>query len=207
MASIYIISDHGKISRHDETLVFHQSDDTKTILFPYKTEHLVLMGNVSLSGDALRLIMKYKLGVTFLSSNGRFNGKLEFGDGKTALVFDLMEEFRSPVADTVCCALFNLGTLSEEDFETHDFSREDSDYPLDEAAENEADSPQSKGILLTKAGLKKVIAAFETKMDSLILYAPTGQKISYKKIIYEQAEHYKRVVSGEETEYKAYYFK
>lgn len=357
MASIYIISDHGKISRHDETLVFQQSDDTRTILFPYKTEHLVLMGNVSLSGDALRLIMKYKLGVTFLSSNGRFNGKLEFGDGKnvflrqkqyrilddgdaslkiarsivtgkirneisfmqrikrksgkdgkaledaiksvkqnlsdaektgsvdslrgyeemaarsyfdvfaqniipdwaefkcrsknpprsnvnavlsflytllmyrvqsaiesqgldpcvgnlhalnygkTALVFDLMEEFRSPVADTVCCALFNLGTLSEEDFEAHDFSKEDSDYPLDEAAENEADSPQSKGILLTKAGLKKVIAAFETKMDSLILYAPTGQKISYKKIIYEQAEHYKRVVSGEETEYKAYYFK
>ena len=44
-------------------------------------------------------------------------------------------------------------------------------------------------------------------MDSLILYAPTGQKIPYKKIIYEQAEHYKRVVSGEETEYKAYYFK
>ena len=86
MAAIYIISDHGKICKHDETLVFHQSDDTKTILFPYKTEHLVLMGNVSLSGDALRLIMKYKLGVTFLSSNGRFNGKLEFGDGKNVFL-------------------------------------------------------------------------------------------------------------------------
>lgn len=357
MAAIYILSDHGKLCKEDETLVFHQSDDTKTILFPFKTEHLVIMGNVSMSGDALRLLMKYKIGTTFLSSNGRFNGKLSFGDsknvflrqnqyrildkaedslkiarsivmgkirneisfmqrikrksgdsgesvadavnavkqfladaekadtvdslrgyegmaarkyfevfglniipdwakfkgrsknpprsnvnavlsflytllmyrvqsaiesqgldacvgnlhvlnyGKTALVFDLMEEFRSPVADSVCCSLFNLGVLAEEDFELCDFSKEDIDFPLDDAPEGERDDSRSKGILLTKPGLKKVIAAFESKMDSLILYAPTGQRISYKKIIYEQAEHYKRVVNGEETEYKAYYFK
>ena len=58
-----------------------------------------------------------------------------------------------------------------------------------------------------KPALKKVISAFEGKMNSLILYPPSGQKISYTKIIYAQAEHYKRVILGEETEYKAYFFK
>ena len=44
-------------------------------------------------------------------------------------------------------------------------------------------------------------------MNSLILYSPTGQRLSYSKIIYHQAQHYKRVINEEETEYKAYYFK
>lgn len=353
MASIYILSDHGKLTKKDETIVFVQPDETRTILFPFKTELLVIIGNVSISGDALRLLAKYKIPTTFLSSNGRFNGKLSFGDGKNvflrqkqyrilddekqsleiarsivvgkiknqisfmqrikrksssteqvvidsinaikntldnaqkaddieklrgyegvaarqyfavfgyniqcewaefksrsknpprsnvnavlsflytllmyhvesalesqgldvccgnlhalnygkqALVFDLMEEFRSAIADSVCCALFNLGTLNKEDFEVKNFSEDDTDYPLESSSAEE----DVKAVLLTKAGIKKVIAAFESKMDSMILYQPTGQKISYKKILYEQAEHYKRVVSGEETEYKAYYFK
>ena len=363
MAAIYILSDRGKLTKKDETIVFIQPDETKTILFPFKTEHLVIIGNVSISGDALRLLAKYKIGATFLSSNGRFNGKLSFGDsknvflrqkqyrildnekqsleiarsivvgkiknqisfmqrikrkngmeeksvtdaiasikntlndaektddieklrgyegiaaryyfsvfgcninadwaefkkrsknppltnvnavlsflytlllyrvesaietqgldaccgnlhavnyGKQALVFDLMEEFRSPIADSVCCALFNLGTLKEEDFEVKKFSEGDSDFPLDvnaipdTADEREAENNAIKAVLLTKDGIKKVISAFEAKMDSVVLYQPTIQKLSYKKIIFEQAEHYKRVINGEETEYKAYYFK
>ena len=280
MGAVYIISNYGKLGKKDDTLIFSQGDEVKVVLFPFKTEHLVIMGNVSISGDALRLLMKHKIGTTFLSSNGRFNGKLTFGDskniflrqkqfrmlddakaslavsrsivmgkirneisfmqrikrktevvsarleeaiqgikqiltdaeqcetieslrgyegaaartyfevfrynimpewaefksrsrnpprsnvnavlsflytlimyrvrsaieshgldacagtlhalayGSTALVFDLMEEFRTPVADAVCCSLFNLGVLSEDDFEEHEFSNEDADFPL-----------------------------------------------------------------------------
>lgn len=361
MASIYILSDHGKLTKKDETIVFVQPDETRTILFPFKTKQLVIMGNVSISGDALRLLTKYKIPTTFLSSNGRFNGRLTFGDGKNvflrqkqyrilddkkqsleiarsivvgkiknqisfmqrikrkngstehvvldsitaikntldnaqktddieklrgfegiaarqyfavfgyniqcdwaefktrsknpprsnvnavlsflytllmyrvesaletqgldvccgnlhainygkqALVFDLMEEFRSAIADSVCCALFNLGTLNQEDFEIKKFSEDDADYPLENGQTGEGQDENSEeeinAVLLTKVGIKKVIAAFENKMDTLILYQPTGKKISYQKIIYEQAEHYKRVITGEETEYKAYYLK
>ena len=361
MASIYILSDHGKLTKKDETIVFVQPDETRTILFPFKTKQLVIMGNVSISGDALRLLTKYKIPTTFLSSNGRFNGRLTFGDGKNvflrqkqyrilddkkqsleiarsivvgkiknqisfmqrikrkngstehvvldsitaikntldnaqktddieklrgfegiaarqyfavfgyniqcdwaefktrsknpprsnvnavlsflytllmyrvesaletqgldvccgnlhainygkqALVFDLMEEFRSAIADSVCCALFNLGTLNQEDFEIKKFSEDDADYPLENGQTGEGKDENSEeeinAVLLTKVGIKKVIAAFENKMDTLILYQPTGKKISYQKIIYEQAEHYKRVITGEETEYKAYYLK
>lgn len=370
MAAIYILSDYGKLGKKDETIVFSQPDGTNTILFPFKTEHLVIIGNVSISGNALRLISKYKIPVTFLSSNGRFNAKLSFGDSKNvflrqkqyrildnpecslriaksivagkirneisfmqrikrkdgikdnevlkaiafvkqtlpdievcngleqlrgyegvaakkyfevfgyniqpewavfktrsknppksnvnavmsflytlllykvesaveaqgldpcagnlhalnygnkALVFDLMEEFRSPVADSVCCTLFNLGTLKEEDFYEADFFSESMDFPLEKTEEDVVVIPDSsnedgteeyfqkgKGVLLNKPALKKVISAFEGKMNSLILYPPSGQKISYTKIIYAQAEHYKRVILGEETEYKAYFFK
>ena len=380
MSEIYILSDYGKLSKKDETIVFTQPDGTNTILFPFKTEALVLMGRVSISADALRLLTKYKISTTFLAANGRFNGKLTFGDkkniflrqkqfrildnpkksleiarsivvgkikneisfmqrikrknpaeekiiekavnsvkntlsdaektdnieklrgyeglaarkyfevfkfnlqedwaefksrsknppksnvnavlsflytllmyrvesaiettgldsccgnlhainyGKTALVFDLMEEFRSPVCDTVCCSLFNLGVLKEEDFEKVEFSSESQDYPLEkigemtenEAAEGESgslaendendggqndDGQSVTGILLTKAGLRKVINAFETKMNSQILYLPENQKLSYARIIYRQAQHYKRVINEEEKEYKSYYFK
>lgn len=382
MSEIYILSDYGKLSKKDETIVFSQPDGTSTILFPFKTEQLVLIGRISISADALRLLTKYKIPTTFLSSNGKFNGRLSFGDkknvflrqkqfrildnpqksleiarsivvgkikneisfmqrikrknakeeqtvtstivsiksslvnaqkavnidslrghegnaakkyfevfkfnlqpawaefktrsknppksnvnavlsflytllmyrvesaveaagldsccgnlhavnyGKSALVFDLMEEFRSPICDTVCCSLFNLGTLKPEDFEKVEFSAESEDFPLEkteqieqlkqgERLEAETDLQKKVinkndknlteqgqfGILLTKPGLKKVITAFEAKMNSLILYLPTGQKLSYTAIIFRQVQHYKRVISEEETEYKAYYFK
>ncbi len=379
------MSDYGKLSKRDETIVFTQPDGTSTILFPFKTEQLVLIGRISISADALRLLTKHKIPTTFLSSNGKFNGRLSFGDkknvflrqkqfrildnpkksleiarsivvgkikneisfmqrikrknpadevvieralnsvkntlndaektddieklrgyeglaarkyfevfkfnlqpewaefktrsknppksnvnavlsflytllmyrvesaveaagldsccgnlhavnyGKTALVFDLMEEFRSPVCDTVCCSLFNLGTLKPEDFEKVEFSAESEDFPLEkteqieqlkqgeqmegepdlqnnaDSADNEGDKNSTEqsqtGILLTKAGIKKVITAFEAKMNSQILYLPTGQKLSYTAIIFRQVQHYKRVINEEETEYKAYYFK
>lgn len=369
MAEIYILSDYGKLSKRDETIVFSQPDGTSTILFPFKTEHLVLIGKVSISADALRLLTKHKISTTFLSSNGRFNGKLSFGDGKniflrqkqfrildnpqkslaiawsivagkirneisfmqrikrknatsdkavesaiaavkntlenaeqagdidrlrgyegiaarkyfevfafnlqdewaefktrsknpprtnvnaalsflytllmyrvesaiesqgldcccgnlhsvnygkSALVFDLMEEFRSPICDSVCCSLFNMGTLKPEDFEKKEFSAESDDFPLEiEQEKGDSDllsengvqtetTPRQFGILLTKAGIKKVISAFEAKLNSLILYAPSGQKMSYAKIIYQQVQHYKRVINEEEREYKPYYFR
>ena len=364
MSEIYILSDYGKISKKDETIIFSQPDGTSTILFPFKTEHLILMGRISISADALRLLTKYKIPTIFLSSNGKFNGKLSFGDkkniflrqkqfrildnqsksleiarsivkgkikneisfmqrikrktsaessnlenaiisiknilsdtdnatdidklrgyeglaarkyfevfkyniqpqwaefntrsknppktnvnavlsflytllmyrvesaiettgldtccgnlhvinyGKTALVFDLMEEFRSPICDSVCCSLFNLGTLKEDDFEKVNFSTESQDFPLEKLEEikqtedSERDVEDSTyGVLLTKEGIKKVIAAFEAKMNSVILYLPDDQKLSYAKIIYRQAQHYKRVINDEETEYRSYYFK
>ncbi len=362
VSEIYILSDYGKLTKRDETIVFTQSDGTNTILFPFKTEHLVLIGKVSITADALRILTKYKISTTFLSSNGKFNGKLSFGDskniflrqkqfrildnpiksleiarsivtgkirneisfmqrikrknsladrkvedavnsmkntlsnaekasdieklrgyeglaartyfivfslniqpewaefktrsknpprtnvnavlsflytllmyrvesaiesqgldsccgnlhavnyGKNALVFDLMEEFRSPVCDTVCCSLFNLGTLSEDDFEKKDFSADNDDFLVEEDVAGSS-SPGGEyessvcGVLLTKNGIKKVIVAFESKINSCVQYAPTAQKISYVRIIYNQVQHYKRVINEEETEYKVYSFK
>ena len=86
MASIYIISDKGKLGKKDETFVFSQPDGSATILFPFKTEILFLVGNVSISGDALRMLSKYKIPVVFLSSNGKFNSKLVYSDSKNVFL-------------------------------------------------------------------------------------------------------------------------
>ena len=360
MAAIYMLSSYGKLGKKDDTLIFHQPGGESITLFPYKIECLILIGNISISGEALRILAKYKIPTILLSSNGIFNGKITFGEsknvflrqkqyavlsnesqsleiaksivvgkiknqlsfvqrikrksednladkkiqlevyklksyivdcdeadsieklrglegisarsyfsvfglnilpewadfpnrsknppktnvnavlsflytllmyrvegaimsqgldyccgnlhaltyGKSALVFDLMEEFRTPIADTVCCSLFNLGILKEDDFEEVDFSSKNDDYPLEiENEEPKEEVKTGKGILLTKDGIKKVVGAFEDKINSLVFYPPTEEKKSYIKIIYEQAAHYKTVISGENSSYKPYYFK
>jgi CRISPR-associated protein Cas1 len=126
--------------------------------------------------------------------------------GKNALVFDLMEEFRTPIADTLCCSLFNLGTLSPDDFETVEPEMaEDDMFNTVEDTENSESS--SKAILLTKEGLKKVIAGFEKKIDTVLLYPPLEEKLSLNRIIIAQVKHLKRVILGEETVYRGYLYK
>lgn len=104
--------------------------------------------------------------------------------GKSALVYDLMEEFRTPIADSLCCSLFNLGTLKENDFEVVDSIESNDDIPKEKETipesdfENDSeivfeDEKSEEAIFLTKEGIKKVIAAFEEKMDSVIYYEPT----------------------------------
>lgn len=86
MSSIYILSDNGKLTKKDETIVFSQPDGTYSVIFPFKTELLMLIGKVSISADALCVIMKYKIPVIFLSKNGKFNGKIEFGENKNVFL-------------------------------------------------------------------------------------------------------------------------
>ena len=120
--------------------------------------------------------------------------------GKNALVFDLMEEFRTPVADTLCCALFNHGVLSPDDFRTiTDDENVSADSDVHDAGE--------KAVLLTKSGLNKVIPAFEKKIDTLVYYLPSETQLSINKIIIEQVKHFKRVILGEEKVYKGYLYK
>ena len=97
-----------------------------------------------------------------------------------------------------------------DDFEKKKFSNDSEEFPLEKTPDSSDETISESfdnGILLTKEGIKKVISLFEEKIDTQILYLPKNEKISYKKIIYEQAAHYKRVMIGEEIEYKSYYFK
>ena len=55
----------------------------------------MLMGNVSITGDALYILTKYKIPVTLLSRNGRFNGKLTFGDSKNVFLWQYQYQILS----------------------------------------------------------------------------------------------------------------
>ena len=102
--------------------------------------------------------------------------------GRNSLTYDLMEEFRAPIADTLCCYLFNDNILSEEDFEERE-----------------------GGIYLIKTGLKKVVAAFEEKLEKSIKY---GEKyFTYRELIFNQSEKYKKMIMKEEEIYVPFKFK
>jgi len=121
--------------------------------------------------------------------------------GKKTLAFDLMEEFRVPLADTLTLSLFNLAILDKEDFREVEFSKDSYEFPLDTDTEQETGASK-KGILLTSAGLRKVIGYFEKKLKEQIFYEPLNDSVHYVKIIREQVKQFKRVINGEQSVYK-----
>lgn len=354
MATIYIVSNNGKLSKRGDSLVFTDYDNTKTILHPHTLTQLFVVGSMELTGQALQILMKYMIETVFVSKNGKYDGKLVFQDsknvflrqkqynllqdeefcfkfaksvisgklknqylfmqrifrkgntqhdavrkrindmsrniaklenvqtieelrglegygascyfsvfknniiqdwavfngrsknppkdnvnavlsflytllayridslivsegldnavgilhnmsyGRKSLVFDLMEEFRTPLVDTLTCALFNMAVLKQEDFRTVCM-----DNQVD-SIESEPESPESidvpgeytKAVLLTKEGLRKVVAKFEKKLQDEHLYEPAGKRINYKRMMHEQVKMYKRLVLGLEETYK-----
>ncbi|MHB1679386.1 MAG: CRISPR-associated endonuclease Cas1 [bacterium] len=141
--------------------------------------------------------------------------------GRSSLTLDLMEEYRTPIVDTLTVSLFNLGILQKDDFQEVNFNPDNDDLPMpvekiesnintsdfQSCQNNDLDSDNViandvKGILLTKAGIKKVIEQFEKKLDTSIYFNNLGKNITYKELFFEQAQQFKRVVNGEESEYK-----
>lgn len=355
MSIIYIVSSGGKLSKNGETLVYN-SEESKSIIYPYNTEQLIFIGSVEITGAALSLIMRHKLNTIFLNKNGRFNGKLTFGEsknvylrmkqyellkddnfrlnlskkivsfkikneinfmqeikkkkenasklleaieknksllskiensksldelrgiegnaaknyfsvfgdaiiqpwaifngrsknppldnvnsvlsfiytllyyriessieiegldpyvgyfhsvdyGKKTLTFDLIEEFRVPIADRLTVSLFNLGILSKEDFEEKLFSSDNEEFPIDIEDENKNEITEKNGIIILPEGIRKIITHFEKKLDSECFYQPLNKVITYKRIIREQVAHFKRVINGEESEYNPIYMR
>jgi len=49
MSTIYLISTQGKLTKKGETLVLTMDENTTKTIFPFKTEQLVLIGNIDLS--------------------------------------------------------------------------------------------------------------------------------------------------------------
>jgi len=145
----------------------------------------------------------------------------EIDYGKRTLSFDLEEEFRVPIVDTLATSLFNLAVLNEDDFHTVKFSTDSDDFPLElddkfheeievEDSENIADEKKFKstaGVLLTETGLKKCIGGFEKKMASTIISPSTGKTVSYWGLIKEQVQIYKRFINQEESSYKPFIYR
>jgi CRISPR-associated protein Cas1 len=101
--------------------------------------------------------------------------------GRPALALDLMEEFRPIIADSAAFSLFNKKELCEEHF-----------------------VKTGIGISLTPEGKKKVVAAYEQRIQDEIVHPIFGYKISYRRVLEVQARLLSRVLSGELKEYPAF---
>ena len=101
--------------------------------------------------------------------------------GKPALALDLVEEFRPLVADSVCLTLINNGELGPEHFIVRG----------DAAA-------------LNQNGRRKVIEAWERRMDDLITHPLFGYAVSYRRILEVQARLLSRHLLGELPAYPVF---
>ncbi|HPC38356.1 MAG TPA: CRISPR-associated endonuclease Cas1 [Exilispira sp.] len=98
MPNVYIVSNYGKLSKKGDTLIYECENYTSTI-FPFRTDELIFIGRVDITGAALSLLMKHQIDTVFLSSNGKFNGKLTFSEKKNVFLrlkqYKLLENYDS----------------------------------------------------------------------------------------------------------------
>lgn len=147
--------------------------------------------------------------------------------GRNALPLDLVEEFRPIVADALTLSLFNLGVLEQGDFLELRPQQEDSttrdrvdaasvdplhgmDVPEDKDAfdmleqpmpQTAASSDGKHPLRLRSDALKRVITAYEKKMDTEFHHVLAGERLTYAQAMVFQARLYRRVVEGEAIEY------
>ena len=101
--------------------------------------------------------------------------------GKPALALDLAEEFRPLIADSVCLGLINNGELGHE----HVIARGDA-------------------VALTQNDRRKVIEAYERRMDTLITHPFFGYAVSYRRILEIQTRLLSRHLLGELPAYPVF---
>ena len=159
------------------------------------------------------LLFNSVMGAVSLVGFDPYLGALHAVDyGRPSLALDLMEEWRPLVVDTLVLSVFNLKSLTLEDFVKTGEIEHDSDRDVfeDEGVSESADRTEGtdgKGdvtlpVKLTDAAFRKFIVQFERKMHQKIKHHLTQQQLSYRDCIREQVRHFARVVRGEEKRYQ-----
>ena len=98
--------------------------------------------------------------------------------GKPSLALDIMEEFRPILADSASITVINNGEITKEDFVETGF-----------------------GTNLNETGRKKVIRAYERRLDTTVRHDILGYSASYKRIIETQSRILARHITGEIPQY------
>ena len=101
--------------------------------------------------------------------------------GKPALALDLMEEFRPLVADSVCLRVINGGEIGAPDFVR-----------------------AGVGTSLTGGGRKKVIMAYNRRLDEQVAHPLLGYAATYRRIMATQARLLTKHLLGEVPSYPAF---
>jgi CRISPR-associated protein Cas1 len=101
--------------------------------------------------------------------------------GRPALALDLMEEFRPLVADSVVVSVINNRVITPGDFVR-----------------------AAGSVALSAPGRKRLILAYERRMDQLVTHPVFGYRISYRRVLEVQARLLSRYLLGELAEYPSF---
>ena len=102
--------------------------------------------------------------------------------GKPALALDLMEEFRSIIADSVALNLVNRRRIGPDDFV----------------------EASNGGVYLKRKKLRVFFQTYTARINTEVIYPPAGRKLSYQKIFEAQTRRLRRVIEGREETYRAF---
>lgn len=98
--------------------------------------------------------------------------------GRPALALDMAEEFRPLIGDSVVLTLVNKGEVDANDF-----------------------IYRAGAVALSNRGRRKILAAYERRMDTLITHPMFGYTISYRRVLEVQARLLGRYLLGEISYY------
>lgn len=114
---------------------------------------------------------------------GYFHGLSAYG--RPALALDLMEEFRSIVADSVILTVVNKRMLTQKDFEPG----------------------RAGGVYLTRRGKRVFFKQYTRRLNTTIYHPLAGRALSYQKIFEVQARQIAKLIQGELDEYQPFLVK
>lgn len=98
--------------------------------------------------------------------------------GRPSLALDLMEEFRPVLADSTVVSAINNGVVKADDFVV-----------------------AAGAVALKDAGRKRLILAFERRMDQLVTHPVFDYRVSYRRVLEVQARLLSRLLLGELADY------
>lgn len=101
--------------------------------------------------------------------------------GRPALALDIMEPFRSIIADSVVLAAINTGEVGPADFVV-----------------------AMTGTALTQAGRRRFVEAFERRMSQQTTHPIFGYQVSMRRMLLVQARLLSRFLLGELPSYPHY---
>lgn len=83
---VYITTQGARIVREGRHLIVKKENDTYHTLFIYKLEQLVIMGNVVITPQALKLLLRENIDTVFMRLDGRYIGRLAGGEQKNVFL-------------------------------------------------------------------------------------------------------------------------
>jgi CRISP-associated protein Cas1 len=99
-------------------------------------------------------------------------GNFHYGEHKKPyLAFDLMEEFRSPIVDSLILRIIGKSMLKKSDFEV---------------------STSNNGVYLTDSGRRIFLRQFELQMNQKASHPDIQSQVTYRHIVQLQIRRYKQ---------------
>lgn len=111
--------------------------------------------------------------------------------GRPALALDMMEPFRSVIADSAVLTVLNNGEIRATDFSV---ANDDEEY--DEAVAPNARKSRARVLRLTPEARRTLVEAFDRRLDRLVKPSHLGYRLSYRRLCEVQARLLARYLNG-----------